>query len=529
MYFVCESSLFMLMKYCPKCGGKVICRTKTLVGPMLVVKMICEQDCDVIWRSHTTTGKAQQQSLCSILLVAAILLCGGTYSKFSKFAEFFHLQFMSRRTFFSIQQKFVFPVIQAAWLAERTRVHSLLLGRQLTLAGDGRCDSPGYSARFGTYTFMDVASDLIVDYHLAMSTDTTSSVAMEKMGFVVTLDRCLEQGLKIATVVTDRSPSIKKEMRGRHSIKHQFDVWHYAKSVASKIRAGCRRKDQQALLEWLPAINNHLWYCARSCGGNAVLLREKWNSVLYHIVNRHSWTEGTLFTQCAHPPLSTDEQRQKKWLTPGSPAYKVLESVVQDKRLLADLMHLSDFQHTGNLEVYHSMMTKYMPKRIQFSREGMEARTQLAALDHNFNAGREQATSKGQPQYKVQFSRVKGDFVAKKIYSEKKYGCMHSMMQQVSDVATKRLTVPPIQKCKPVNVSRRGAPVKAAVVANLQTRLAMAATAEASPSVAPEEEEEQEYEVTLEDDAGYVQEEDQDSEDEGQQQCVVQCDVPTQI
>eukprot|EP00117_Sycon_ciliatum_P022524 scpid85357/ scgid5468/ len=120
------------------------------------------------------------------------------------------------------------------------------------------------------------------------------------------------------------------------------------------------------------------------------------------------------------------------------------------------------------MQVYHSMMTKYMPKRIQFSREGMEARTQLAALDHNFNAGREQATtSTGQPQYKVQFSRVKGDFVAKKIYSEKKYGCMHSMMQQVSDVATKRLTVPPIQKCKPVNVSRRGAPVKATVVANL--------------------------------------------------------------
>eukprot|EP00117_Sycon_ciliatum_P005616 scpid101353/ scgid3873/ len=151
------------------------------------------------------------------------------------------------------------------------------------------------------------------------------------------------------------------------------------------------------------------------------------------------------------------------------------------------------------MQVYHSMMTKYMPKRIQFSREGMEARTQLAALDHNFNAGREQATtSTGQPQYKVQFSRVKGDFVAKKIYSEKKYGCMHSMMQQVSDVATKRLTVPAIQKCKPVNVSRRGAPVKATVVANLKTRLAMAATAE-SPSVAAEEEEEQEeYEITLE-------------------------------
>ena len=67
------------------------------------------------------------------------------------------------------------------------------VGRHLTLAGDGRLDSPGYPARFGTYTFMDVASDLIVDYHLAKSTDTTSFVTMEKMGFIISLDRCLEQ------------------------------------------------------------------------------------------------------------------------------------------------------------------------------------------------------------------------------------------------------------------------------------------------------------------------------------------------
>ena len=46
------------------------------------------------------------------------------------------------------------------------------------------------------------------------------------------------------------------------------------------------------------------------------------------------------------------------------------------------------------MQVYYSVMTKYAPKRTQFSAEGMEARTQLAALDNNCNVGRGQAQTK---------------------------------------------------------------------------------------------------------------------------------------
>ena len=41
--------------------------------------------------------------------------------------------------------------------------------------------------------------------------------------------------------------------------------------------------------------------------------------------------------------------------------------------------------------MYHSMMLKYLPKREHFSYNGMIARTQLAAIDNNENAGRGQA------------------------------------------------------------------------------------------------------------------------------------------
>ena len=38
------------------------------------------------------------------------------------------------------------------------------------------------------------------------------------------------------------------------------------------------------------------------------------------------------------------------------------------------------------------MQTKYAPKQQHFSYNGMVAQTQLAALDHNANTGRQQAT-----------------------------------------------------------------------------------------------------------------------------------------
>ena len=66
----------------------------------------------------------------------------------------------------------------------------------------------------------------------------------------------------------------------------------------------------------------------------------------------------------------------------------------------------------------------------------MEARTQLAALDHNFNVGRHQAkTSSGELCYESQFSRHKGDYVAKQVYVEKSYDDVGQLMNKVQQAA----------------------------------------------------------------------------------------------
>ena len=47
---------------------------------------------------------------------------------------------------------------------QQDAVLEFLKGNDLKLSGDGRCDSPGYSPKYCTYSLMDSATDLSLDY-----------------------------------------------------------------------------------------------------------------------------------------------------------------------------------------------------------------------------------------------------------------------------------------------------------------------------------------------------------------------------
>ena len=107
--------------------------------------------------------------------------------------------------------------------------------------------------------------------------------------------------------------------------------------------------------------------------------------------------------------MSIREKKSITWLKKGSPSLVALEEVVTSQKLLKHLAKLKEFHHTGQLESYHSLMTKYVPhvpKREHFSYNGMVARTQLAILDHNANTTRSQEEVKkgpcqGEKRYKL--------------------------------------------------------------------------------------------------------------------------------
>ena len=67
-------------------------------------------------------------------------------------------------------------------MQHRDSVHKVLRGSQLELLGDARYDSPGYSAKFCTYTLM-AGNGLVVDYELVQVSQTkkkTTTVAQWK-------------------------------------------------------------------------------------------------------------------------------------------------------------------------------------------------------------------------------------------------------------------------------------------------------------------------------------------------------------
>ena len=99
----------------------------------------------------------------------------------------------------------------------------------MNLIGDGRCDSPGHSAKYCTYTMMS-GGGKVAYFSLVQVTEVTSSNAMEKEGF----ERCLAglqaEDVTIRRIATDRHTSISSAMNKEHKeIKHLFDVWHLSK------------------------------------------------------------------------------------------------------------------------------------------------------------------------------------------------------------------------------------------------------------------------------------------------------------
>ena len=124
--------------------------------------------------------------------------------------------------------------------------------------------------------------------------------------------------------------------------------------------------------------------------------------------------------------------KQRKWLQTGLCAYIALEKVVTDKNLLKDSHYLSDFSHTGNLEVYHSLCNKFCPKQLCFSMHGMISRTMIAALDHNCSVNLSHATtSDGTLRYKQIFSKISGGWRIKKIKCAKEKHYVQDLLEEL--------------------------------------------------------------------------------------------------
>lgn len=335
-FIVHKEQLMSLFEGCnePGCGKPLTEAPKiTYHGFAISVKSTCLDGHERVWDSQPFINRIPA---CNLLIPASVFIAGGSYSTMTEILEAANVCRLSQRECYNIQGTYVIPEVEKMWTVHNEAVMSVVSDRPLVLSGDARCDSPGHCATFGTYSLLDSDSHLIVAQKTVSVTDVKNSYWLEIEGLIHTLQQLKDHEVKISHLATDRHPGVQKLMREDDDYKlisHQYDLWHIVKGVKKKISASkCAE-----LMVWARAISNHLWYCAATCNGDASLLKEKWISILHHIVNEHRWVTGEMFHACEHAPYSKQESKSRPWLKKTSKAFKILQGIVLNKKLLKDI------------------------------------------------------------------------------------------------------------------------------------------------------------------------------------------------
>ena len=104
-------------------------------------------------------------------------------------------------------------------------------------------------------------SSQILHFHLACAAQTEGkSTLMEKLGLEKVLEKLSDCNIKIELLTTDRYAQIKRFLRERDKNKHQFDIWHAAKSIRGKLTTANKLKCSKDLQPWVKSIDNHFWW-----------------------------------------------------------------------------------------------------------------------------------------------------------------------------------------------------------------------------------------------------------------------------
>ena len=73
------------------------------------------------------------------------------------------LKCLADSTFYRYQSAYFIPTIIDFWAEHQKEILAEHHGRDFVVVGDWRCDSPGSSAAFCTYTIMEQNSDAILN------------------------------------------------------------------------------------------------------------------------------------------------------------------------------------------------------------------------------------------------------------------------------------------------------------------------------------------------------------------------------
>ncbi|XP_065069676.1 uncharacterized protein LOC135694745 isoform X1 [Rhopilema esculentum] len=171
-FLVFLSKLLLLFTFCPICkADNPLVQTKTVAIMVQVILTCANEKCsqkDNVWYSQPWMP-GSRIAAGNFLLSFSTLVSGGCASKIFQIFKNMGLCCISLKTFFKHQKETLFPAIYLYWQKYQKAILSSLRATEdkgLVIAGDGRHDSMGHSAKYGTYTIFCCNNDKIIDFSL---------------------------------------------------------------------------------------------------------------------------------------------------------------------------------------------------------------------------------------------------------------------------------------------------------------------------------------------------------------------------
>ena len=433
---VSMNHLLQLFKWCPECGSKNTIVGSCVMGLCVKIQYRCSNRKTPHTGIWTSSPVSHKRYLINILFTSTLNLCGIGYSAIQAVMAAMKMPFINRSRFIDITKAWFNPVVYNYFIPIRDAAMAQLKARDTKiLSGDGQFDSPGHCAKFCVYTIMDHTSGLIIDFFIAQK--GLNFEELERAGCRELLKKIIAKGMSQFKFVTDRHSGIRAMIRDDitfSTVTHYFDIWHLAKSIGKILKELTKLKRNESLIPWKQSIINHFWFSCRNSAGDPQKLIQTFHSFLLHITNSHKWTTGTFskmrgenifpnFSQvvkCAHGKLQKIQLRRGAWIDRKSDTFSELFDKITNKQLSEDMMHCSEFLHTGSIENYHNVRLKYLPKRIAFSRETTAIRSMIAIIETNCNIT-QNTSSLQEPKMYVRYSKASAKWILRKRSKEKDY------------------------------------------------------------------------------------------------------------
>ena len=261
MIFVSWQKIKLLFSCCFQCGSNAHVTKLHAKGATIFVSSECNA-------GHMNTWNLMEHDSHDghVAIAASILLSGGTFQPFREAMKIAKLKMFEHNTFYRIQKSLLFPAINNIYQRKMRAIFERTKENSVCLVGDGRCDSPGFSATFGTYTLMNETNNEIIDFFISHVRNAGNSQNMEKYGLKYLLDDLAAKGLNIDTLTTEQHIQIRAFLRKEWpNICHQFDIWHRSKNMRKKLEKLAKKKPFKELQPWIKAIVNHFWWSCSNC------------------------------------------------------------------------------------------------------------------------------------------------------------------------------------------------------------------------------------------------------------------------